>query len=92
MSGAWLKEKSSYRPMVTGEGQECWVHKSEVLGKLKEGWDLRLQSASLLYKDAKGELLKKRIHLRGKERNILRQRANLIEHLEVGWFFGISKK
>lgn len=91
MSGAWLKEKSSYKPMLNSEGQVCFVHKSEVLNKLKEGWDLKLQSASLLYKEENGQLLKKRIQLRGRERDSQSQKANLIEHLEVGWYFGVVK-
>lgn len=89
-SGEWLKHKSEYRPMEDPEGVLHWVHKGEVLGRLKDKWTLRLKSASLLFKTEWG-LLNKRIQLEGHWRDTEKQYANLIEHLESGWVFGIKK-
>lgn len=54
MSGAWLKQVNDYKPMIDGEGRFHRVHKEEVLGKLREGWDMGLQSASLVYREGAG--------------------------------------
>ncbi len=92
MSGAWLKQVNDYKPMIDGEGRFHRVHKEEVLGKLREGWDMGLQSASLVYREGSGVLLTKRLQLRGKGRDVVSQRDNLILHLESGWVFGVVKK
>jgi len=89
-TGEWLKHKAQYRPMEDPEGVLQWVHKGAVLGRLREGWTLKLKSASLILKTEAG-LLSKRIHLEGYWRDSEKQYLNLIEHLEQGWVFGIKK-
>jgi hypothetical protein len=92
MSGAWLKEVNDYKPMIDGEGRFHRVHKGEVLGKLREGWDMGLQSASLKYLRGDGSVLTKRLQFRGHARDAVSQRENLKIHLEGGWVFGVVKK
>jgi hypothetical protein len=92
MSGEWLKERSDYKPMTDLEGRFHMVHKGDVLGKLREGWDIGLQSASLKYLRGDGSVLTKRLQLKGFQRDVVSQRENLIMHLEGGWVFGVVKK
>lgn len=86
-----LIDPTAYRPMLNKHGCVCYVHKDEILRKLKKGWTLERKSALLLLRLDSGEYKSKRIHLEGKWRDSEAQYQNLIEHLKKGWFFGVKK-